>query len=239
MYQHIFGYSSPLQVNYRYYPFYLSIKTVILFKPRALSISNCHHLRIPRYTLGTITTEFSVAVVNGPCDKFVMSRQSAADLTWGHGVSARSFGRRRALLPTDVDGDGLEISYPPHATGRKSLTEMRHAHGRASSRASLPGPANADAVACALIAQQEQGLSRSRLSPCQMSAKSWWSRTESNRRPLQCHCSALPTELRPRVLGSTCGLARKLALPPAGKIGFSLRQGKPKKTAFSSALRPF
>ncbi len=25
----------------------------------------------------------------------------------------------------------------------------------------------------------------------------WWSRTESNRRPLQCHCSALPTELRP------------------------------------------
>ena len=26
----------------------------------------------------------------------------------------------------------------------------------------------------------------------------WWSRTGSNRRPLQCHCSALPTELRPR-----------------------------------------
>src|SRR3546814_3671136 len=27
--------------------------------------------------------------------------------------------------------------------------------------------------------------------------ETWWSRTESNRRPLQCHCSALPTELRP------------------------------------------
>ena len=26
----------------------------------------------------------------------------------------------------------------------------------------------------------------------------WWSRAESNRRPLQCDCSALPAELRPR-----------------------------------------
>jgi len=26
----------------------------------------------------------------------------------------------------------------------------------------------------------------------------WWSRAESNRRPLECHSSALPTELRPR-----------------------------------------
>ena len=26
----------------------------------------------------------------------------------------------------------------------------------------------------------------------------WWSRSGSNRRPPQCHCGALPTELRPR-----------------------------------------
>src|SRR5438552_2998677 len=26
----------------------------------------------------------------------------------------------------------------------------------------------------------------------------WWSQTGSNRRPLQCHCSALPAELWPR-----------------------------------------
>jgi hypothetical protein len=30
---------------------------------------------------------------------------------------------------------------------------------------------------------------------------SWWSRTESNRRPLECHSSALPTELRPHPRG--------------------------------------
>ncbi len=28
----------------------------------------------------------------------------------------------------------------------------------------------------------------------------WWSQAGSNRRPLQCHCSALPTELWPRLL---------------------------------------
>ena len=27
----------------------------------------------------------------------------------------------------------------------------------------------------------------------------WWSRPGSNRRPLECHSSALPTELRPHV----------------------------------------
>ena len=34
---------------------------------------------------------------------------------------------------------------------------------------------------------------RRRLSPLE----SWWSRSGSNRRPLECHSSALPTELRP------------------------------------------
>ena len=33
--------------------------------------------------------------------------------------------------------------------------------------------------------------------PINITNEIWWSRTESNRRPLQCHCSALPTELRP------------------------------------------
>ena len=28
----------------------------------------------------------------------------------------------------------------------------------------------------------------------------WWSQTESNRRPLACHASALPTELWPHIL---------------------------------------
>src|SRR5689334_1009729 len=31
----------------------------------------------------------------------------------------------------------------------------------------------------------------------------WWSRWESNPRPLECHSSALPTELRPHDLGRT------------------------------------
>ena len=44
------------------------------------------------------------------------------------------------------------------------------------------------------LTQKEQRLSHFLLSLC----FNWWSRTGSNRRPLQCHCSALPTELRPQ-----------------------------------------
>src|SRR5437764_15441949 len=42
---------------------------------------------------------------------------------------------------------------------------------------------------------ENKGLSGFPLSP-----QSWWSQTGSNRRPLQCHCSALPAELWPRNL---------------------------------------
>src|SRR5215203_3226092 len=34
----------------------------------------------------------------------------------------------------------------------------------------------------------------------QSRSRDWWSQTGSNRRPLQCHCSALPAELWPRNL---------------------------------------
>ena len=33
----------------------------------------------------------------------------------------------------------------------------------------------------------------------------WWSQAESNRRPLECHSSALPTELWPLCAGPTGG----------------------------------
>ena len=32
----------------------------------------------------------------------------------------------------------------------------------------------------------------------------WWSRLGSNQRPPQCHCGALPTELRPHQMESDC-----------------------------------
>ncbi len=46
--------------------------------------------------------------------------------------------------------------------------------------------------------------------------RTWWSRSESNRRPLQCDCSALPSELRPRQLrfpplGLPCQGSRRAA----------------------------
>ena len=47
-----------------------------------------------------------------------------------------------------------------------------------------------------LVTLNQQGLSLFWLSPC----FNWWSQTESNRRPLECHSSALPTELWPQIL---------------------------------------
>ena len=46
---------------------------------------------------------------------------------------------------------------------------------------------------CLIKTQIQQGPSRFQLSPCFI----WWSQAESNRRPLECHSSALPTELWP------------------------------------------
>src|SRR6185503_10948189 len=43
------------------------------------------------------------------------------------------------------------------------------------------------------------------------SGENWWSQAESNRRPLECHSSALPTELWPRAFRAALG-ARRLSL---------------------------
>src|SRR5690606_36930240 len=47
------------------------------------------------------------------------------------------------------------------------------------------------------------------------SREGWWSQAESNRRPLECHSSALPTELWPhlRRVGRKADLGRRLYRP--------------------------
>ena len=45
--------------------------------------------------------------------------------------------------------------------------------------------------------------------------KKWWSQTESNRRPLACHASALPTELWPLTVSSSLDRTEK---PPANIV---------------------
>ncbi len=56
--------------------------------------------------------------------------------------------------------------------------------------------------------------------------KEWWSQTESNRRPLACHASALPTELWPHIRGpgwagwpSRFGSALLIARPAPDQAG--------------------
>src|SRR5471032_334204 len=56
--------------------------------------------------------------------------------------------------------------------------------------------------------RKNKGPSRIRLSPC----FGWWSQSGSNRRPLQCHRSALPAELWPRTLMAAGGIIPSLRL---------------------------
>ena len=46
------------------------------------------------------------------------------------------------------------------------------------------------------------------------SAINWWSRTGSNRRPLECHSSALPAELRPHLSPQSVGRRAREAVKP-------------------------
>src|SRR6058998_2206823 len=57
-----------------------------------------------------------------------------------------------------------------------------------------------------------------------------WSRAGSNRQPLECHSSALPTELRPHRREMCCGVAD---IP---KAPYPVNQRRPKPTAVS--VRP-
>ena len=84
----------------------------------------------------------------------------------------------------------------------------------------------------------------------------WWSQTESNRRPLECHSSALPTELWPHILlgcapaetrrsavSSIQALSREQgrispylsSLPPTSKSRFSSSSSSSRNTSASSS----
>lgn len=68
----------------------------------------------------------------------------------------------------------------------------------------------------------------------------WWSQTGSNRRPLQCHCSALPAELRPQYVAGRCGSGSEgPAFRSAGPCLASLFSPAPVKGQASSSSSPF
>ena len=52
----------------------------------------------------------------------------------------------------------------------------------------------------------------------ELDEREWWSQTESNRRPLACHASALPTELWPHIRGS---VAARGPLPFWERVAYS------------------
>ena len=79
---------------------------------------------------------------------------------------------------------------------------------------------------------------RQSASACRETGGSWWSQTESNRRPLACHASALPTELWPhcpwtgndRGRPSRFGSALLIARPAPDQAGKRKRCDCPETT---------
>ena len=95
------------------------------------------------------------------------------------------------------------VGNPPPRARRRGAG----APGRSRNRVAVHTP-------CLLAAYgNRKGPRRFRRRPLKLLGNYWWSRTESNRRPLQCHCSALPTELRPHGMGGRARARRRRRRP--------------------------
>ena len=134
--------------------------------------------------------------------------------------SRESGGVRRTWVELEGDGQGEHDRQLPddrparrgalrrdHRGPRRPLVSTRRRTRRDDARAAPGVPGDAGQRAPATLAR-EPGA-----------AETWWSRWESNPRPLECHSSALPTELRPH--GSA---ARECSSPNRFRSGTRLRR---------------
>ena len=107
------------------------------------------------------------------------------------GESLSAVARRNGVAPYP----GAWTETPTMSTGRSGPRPPRHPRGRDIAGTLSPAGNN--------VVPQPSRLTASGLRPCRTPPQAvrpemiWWSRRESNPRPLECDSSALPTELRP------------------------------------------
>lgn len=149
----------------------------------------------------------SVSTERAPGLELVLlgSRGSIAHSPWSSGLAKPS------ALPPLVKGPFTEItrmsSIVRVVMGTRAKSPLQKAHaGTLEHAVSVRDPQRDSNTGSGTRARPDSGpylidLRRAR----------WWSRTGSNRRPLECHSSALPTELRPHEWRGLRNIATLLA----------------------------
>ena len=89
---------------------------------------------------------------------------------------------------TCIVATGLLTRRPPRSHGKSAITPGKPERNKSRAFDSQPVKEHG---------QKTDNLQTERISMASKLLIFWWSRSGSNRRPLECHSSALPAELRP------------------------------------------
>ena len=182
----------------------------------------------------------SISRSRRPCRSRMRSRTSP-DLVGKESLRIHSACRRSRNAPRARSC--LSSNSPPRFSNPIGTAPKNESRPKAAF--SVPGPLRPIGLRRAIFAvlrfRRKSSLRAMRRLACQpkpQSGEGWWSQAESNRRPLECHSSALPTELWPhpgRGVGMPRQSVKQMRLVPSITDHRSLSAGS--QVSSSSSMR--